>query len=213
MTITQGTIGKRRSILPTNVRPAPGVKILSSHKIGDRNKPAIVQSDASGTPEITSKILVDREAAIMSARSQAIMGALVHRGTDETFDQHDYTHNPANGATLFDYVVPASRILRIDGLSVVYSNPQIAMCEALGWRLLINGNSPPGMSFGNLGYHWHSCGHLNELMTFTPVWVQPGAVVSLQIRLLVLLDDRITIFSRLAGKLYRSASPLIYEVP
>ena len=213
MTITQGTIGKRRSVLPTDVRPTPGLKILSAHKVGDRNKPAIPQSDNAGSPELISKQLVNREAAVLSARSQAIMGALIHRGTDETFEQYDYTHNPANGDTLFDYVVPASRILRIDGMSVVYSNPQIAMCEALGWRLLINGNSPPGMSFGNLGYYWHSCGHIDELMRLTPVWVQPGAVVSLQIRLLVVLDDRITIFSRLAGKLYRSASPLIYEVP
>lgn len=202
------------------IRPVDKVRmiedIVSAHLVGNRNKPPISMTDTAGLPEKQSQEEIQKQSEILIARSRAIAASLLHKGKEEPLDIVDYVQNPNTiiPSYLFNYVVPQGMIAMINRVGVIYSEPIISMTESVGWRLTVNGSSPPNILYGQSNYYWHSLGSLERPMEIEPLWCQSGELIRVEISALAaLFNERLCVTGRISGRLYQPASPLIYEVP
>jgi len=183
---------------PSNVPDAP-----AANKSSPREKTA-------------GQLQVNKEASVLTAQSKAVMTALVHRGTDETWDRWDYFNQPVDGTTLINYQVPAGHVLEVTGISFVYSEPQIQRTRSWGWRPVVNANAPEGLGFfPGFDFFTQSCASLTDLIDITSIWVQAGSVIGIEIHafnIALPCTDFWQASARLAGRLYSTVSPLIHGV-
>jgi len=161
---------------------------------------------ASPVSEIVSdeaRLQVQSAEVEMRARSRAAAVSLVHRGYDEVIDVTAAINNPVAVTTLVSFTVPTGLVAKFDRLAVVYSEPLVAMSQAVEWHLLIDGGQLPHVS----PYGYTNFGSLFVPLRIDPIWVQANSTISIVITPEAWFDNHLRMLGRLGGRLYKPAHP------
>lgn len=177
-----------------------------------RGRNAAAQPVQAEAPSQIDPAVVKRTAQIREA-DDARKDLLVHLSKDTVVDLADYTRNPVDPGggvqaiiNLLSYVVPPGLVLKIDKVGITYSNPMVAMSQAVGWRVTVNGNRVPNIVAVTDGYMYSSFGEVNAPLEIAPLWVQSGETVAIQIYPRFGFNNQLTISGRLSGQLYKPAT-------
>ena len=161
----------------------------------------------------TSQAQADQRAASIAAKE-----GLVHVGFDTVFDLSAYIRNPQDlgGATLptvlLSYLVPVSRVLKIDRFAVTFSNPIVSMSQCVGWRVVIEGGRVPNINPVTDEYFYSSFGEVNQPLEIEPLWVQANMLIAIEVYPRFGFNQQLTVFGRLSGRLYDTANPNLVGV-
>ena len=165
-------------------------------------------------PDVAEPAEITAASRGIDARARAAAESIVHYGHDETVDITGQIANPVGVQLLVSVTVPTGLVAGINRMAVVYSNPFVGMTMSIGWRLVVNGarvehvyNGAPFL-LGGADYNYSSYSGLSTPREISTVWVQSGQTISIEI------TDRaapfnlhLVIAGRLAGRLYKPASP------
>ncbi len=166
-----------------------------------------VQKELSDQEEI----LVRKAELEYKAKAKAIASGLIALGFDRVLDVVGTLENPDVVANLVAFTVPNNQIAMIDQIGVYYSDPTVAACIAIGWRIIVNVTEVPNIQVNNFIYRFSSIGDVMEPMKVRPFYVQAGQTVSIQIDPLSnkinAFDEHLTMMGRLSGEIYRPVSP------
>lgn len=110
--------------------------------------------------------------------------------------------NPTTQAVLVDFHVPAGMWFHCAGVSVVYSEPYLAVTRAIGWRVFVNESPPPYVRNTNHQWRFINCGDLGRLYEIHGINLPAASDVSLVIGPQVSFTDHVIITGRLVGSLY-----------
>jgi len=154
----------------------------------------------------------------LMANSQVIKAAFFTRGYDECIDLVNLIQNPADAGvggtnysvSVVNFTVPDGQVAIIDKIALVVSEPTVARCIYLGWRLTVNGNRVPNLVTaipGFADYNPVSFGSIYDPISIEPLYIQSGQVVSLDVVPVLLFQERVTVIGRIAGRLVKPASP------
>jgi len=139
----------------------------------------------------------------LRAKSQAAAVSLVHRGFDEIVDVTAAINNPVAVTTLVSFTVPTGLVAKFERLAVVYSEPLVAMSQAVAWELRIDGGQLPHVS----PYGYTNFGSLFEPLLVDPIWVQSGSTIAVVVIPEAWFDNHLRMLGRLGGRLYKPAHP------
>jgi hypothetical protein len=164
-------------------------------------------------PDVAEPAEITAESRSLDARARAAAESLVHYGHDETIDITGQIANPLGVQNLIPFTVPTGLVAGISRIAVVYSNALVGMSMSIGWRLVVNGGrveNVQNMAYFPLGadYSYNSFSDLSTPREISTVWVQSGETIAIEV------TDRVGAFNlhlviagRLAGRLYKPASP------
>jgi len=141
--------------------------------------------------------------AEIRAKSRAAAVSLVHRGYDEVVDVTSAINNPVAVMTLVSFTVPTGLVAKFDRLAVVYSEPLVAMSQAVEWQLRINDGELPHVS----PYGYTNFGSLFVPLQVDPIWVQSGSTIAIIVIPAAWFDNHLRMLGRLGGCLYKPAHP------
>ena len=165
-------------------------------------------------PDVAEPAEINAAARSLDARARAAAESLVHYGHDETIDVTSQLINPVGVQLLVSFTVPTGLVAGINRIAVVYSNTFVGMTTSIGWRLVVNGarvenvyNTAPFLIAGD-DYNYGSFSDLSTPREISTVWIQSGETIAIEITdRVVPFDLHLVIAGRLAGKLYKPASP------
>jgi len=154
--------------------------------------------------------LVKSAAESLDARSKAATQQLVHHGTVGVIDILNTLRNLGAAANIIDFRVPNGQMAIITNVAVVCDNPGVTMCNAMVWRLLIDGQELPHMNttllFNRTGYRMNA-GNVTRPMAITPAVAQSGQLVSIEIAVSSQITGNNVVFTgRLVGRLVNPGS-------
>lgn len=118
-------------------------------------------------------------------------------------DLSDRVINPTVQVDLLSLAVPAGMEFECAGVSIVYSEPYLAITRAVGWRVYVNDSIPPYVR--NLHDNWLfvNCGDLGRLYQIPTLIVPAGSTISIVVSPQVAaFADHLIINGRLVGTLY-----------
>lgn len=154
---------------------------------------------------------IDRAARDFEAKQKALARAMLAQPVDAVIDRTDIIRNPSVNANLVAFTVPEGTVARFNRLAVVYSEPLVANAVAVGWRVTINGNQVPRITFDFDGFgpfSYTSFGSVTAPVDIEPLFVQSGATVAIEI-IPVAFGFALTLIGRLTGWLYSPQTPIV----
>jgi hypothetical protein len=147
------------------------------------------------------------------ANDEALKDLIIHLSPDTVFDLANYVRNPADPGggvvtpvILLSYLVPSAFILKINKIGITYSNPVVAMSQAVGWRVTINGDRVPNIVQTTDGYMYSSFGEVNSPLEIEPLWVQSNQTIAIEVYPRFGFNQQLTISGRLSGQIYKPAT-------
>lgn len=149
------------------------------------------------------RLHVQAAEAEIRAKSRAEAVSLVHRGYDEVVDVTATINNPVAVVTLVSFTVPSGMVAKFDRLAVVYSEPLVAMSQAVEWKLRINDGELPHIS----PYGYTNFGSLFVPLLVDPIWVQSNSTISVVVIPVAGFNNHLRMLGRLGGRLYKPAHP------
>lgn len=163
-------------------------------------------------PDVAEPADINAAARSLDARGRAAAESIVHYGHDETIDITAQLANPVGVQLLVSFTVPTGLVAGINRIAVVYSNPQVSMTITIGWRLVVNASRVDNvlnLTTFPLGedYSYNSYSDLSTPREISTVWVQSGETIAVELTDRWALALHLVIAGRLAGKLYKPASP------
>jgi hypothetical protein len=159
------------------------------------------------------KSAVSQALSNQRASQVALRDQLIHLSYESVFDLSAYIRNPVDlgGPTLptplLSYLVPSSQVLQITKIAVVYSNPVVSQSQCVGWRVTVNGGRVPNINPVTDEYFYSSYGEVNQPLEIDPLWVQSGNLIAIEVYPRFTFNSQLTVFGRLGGRLFKTASP------
>jgi hypothetical protein len=169
-----------------------------------------IGEEPGGTP---ARSLLSQATQEIAAQGRAVAESLVHRGRDEVVDLVGTLSDPVAGVvySLVSFTVPSGMVLSLNKIAVTYSNPQVAVSNIVGWRLIVD-----NAVVSNVGEYtsnraiYYSMGDLNMPVELHPVWVQSREVVSIEVTVAdPLFDEHLVMWGRLGGRVYKPAAGVL----
>ena len=165
-------------------------------------------------PDVAESAEITAASRSLDARARAAAESIVHYGHDETVDVTSQLINPVGVQLLVSFTVPTGLVAGINRIAVVYSNPFVGMTTSIGWRLVVNAarvenvlNVAPFLVAGD-DYNYSRYSDLSTPREISTVWIQSGQTISIEITdRVVPFNLHLVIAGRLAGRLYKPASP------
>ena len=164
-------------------------------------------------PDVAEPADINAAARSLDARARAAAEFIVHYGHDETVDITAQIANPLGVQNLVAFTVPTGLVAGINKIAVVYSNPFVGMSMSIGWRLVVNDGrveNVRNVAYFPLGadYSYNSFSDLSTPREVSTVWIQSGETIAIEVTDRVgAFNVHLVISGRLAGRLYKPASP------
>ena len=172
---------------------------------GKRNFPPNLSSDFPGNNIAPEADLTNAHLKDLSARSHAIFQLMQGRSNDECLDVSGTLANPTGPANVVAYTPNTGSVAKVTRISIVFSNPFLAMTGNVGWRVLITGAQPAYMT----PYQFSSMGNIFEPIGIYPLWVQSNDTIALQVVVAATFTEHLVVIGRIAGQIFKPSSPQI----
>jgi hypothetical protein len=154
---------------------------------------------------------IQADVRALESKGRAAKRLFIHKGPDETVDVVNYVQNPAGAIlVLVSFTVPDSMVGYFDSIGVYYSEPLVNACNAVGWRLSIDGRQVPNINHLTTFWRFASYSDVSSPMLVKPIWVQSGETIAVEVEPQVgghAFANHLTMVGRLTGRLYKPATP------